>query len=274
MTKSSHLRVAPTAYSVARSRALSDIPFAKEIAQWMGKELGDEERIVYDAYEPKQVVTLEARYKLIDKLILQHNPTQVLELACGLLPRGYLFSKQGITYVETDLKDMVLLKQKMYRAVFPALPKNLFLEEANALSKRDLSRVAKHFDKKKSLIIMHEGLLRYLNFKEKTLVAKNIHSLLEEFGGVWITSDITLKKMLPAKTLKKIKERIGMDVSQNAFSNIREAQTFFENLGFEIKVHCRTEIQSELSTPKLLHLNKQEVKRMLEYYVVEMSVKH
>lgn len=268
---SSFSRVAPTAYSVARSRALSDIPFAKEIVKWMEKELSGEKRIVSDAYEPKRVVTIEARYKLLDKLILENNKGQVLELACGLLPRGYLFSKQGITYVETDLANLVNLKKKMYKKIFPKLSLKLFLEKANALSKKDLLSACRHFEDK-PLIITHEGLLRYLTFDEKRIVALNIHFLLEKFGGKWITCDITLKKMLPSSTLKNIKERIGMDVSKNAFRNVTHAKKFFTSLGFKVKVHSGREILNELSTPKVLGLTAKETKRMLYFYVFEMTV--
>jgi hypothetical protein len=160
----------------------------------------------------------------------------------------------------------------MYKEVFPALPKTLFLKKANALVKKDLVKATRHFEKI-PIIVTHEGLLRYLNFNEKTKVAKNIHSPLEEFGGVWITCDITLAKMLPKSTLKKIKDRIGLDVSKNAFRNVTCAKKFFKQLGFEIKVHSLKEIQNELVTPKVFKLTKNQTKRMLDFYVFEMRVK-
>jgi len=273
MVKRSHTRVAPTAYSVARSRALSDIPFAPEIAKWLEKDLRDKKRIVSDAFKPKQVVTIEARYKLLDKLVLENCSGQVLELAAGLLPRGYLFSKKGITYVETDLANLATQKKRMYKSIFPKLPNTLFLEKADATKRKDLTRVARHFDKKKPLVVTHEGLLRYLTFEEKALVAKNIHLLLEEFGGVWITCDITLKKMLPKSTLRKIKKRIGMDVSKNAFKSVKHAKRFFSELGFSVVVHSPAEIQSELVTPKLFKLDEQKVSKMLNFVVFEMWAK-
>jgi O-methyltransferase involved in polyketide biosynthesis len=197
----------------------------------------------------------------------------MLELACGLLPRAYLFAKNKTTYVETDLENLVKQKKRMYKSVFPKLPKTLFLEKANALDKKELFRAARHFSKKKPIVVTHEGLLRYLNFGEKTLVAKNIHALLEEYGGVWITCDITLARMLPKQTLKKIKDRIGMDLSKNAFRNEKHAKKFFEGLGFNVKIHKLKEIQGELSTPKLLGVEKQKVAKMLDFFVFEMKIK-
>jgi O-methyltransferase involved in polyketide biosynthesis len=266
---SNFFRVASTAYSVARSRALSDIPFAKEISEWMEKELG-ENKIVSDAFKPKRVVTIEARYKLLNKLILQHNKGQVLELASGLLPRGYLLSKKGITYVETDLANLVSLKKRMYKSIFLKTSSNLFLEKANALSKKELLFACRHFTSK-PLIITHEGLLRYLTFNEKRIVASNIHFLLEKYGGKWITCDITLARFLPPFALKKIKDRIGMDVSRNAFRNVTHAKKFFTSLGFKVKVHRSKEILFELSTPAVLGLTAKETKLMLDFYVFEMT---
>jgi len=53
-------------------------------------------------------------------------------------------------------------------------------------------------------------LLRYLTKDEKAIVAKNIYKILEEFGGVWITSDISLKRIfsMENKLMKDHVEKI------------------------------------------------------------------
>jgi hypothetical protein len=93
MVSLAHVRVAPTAYSVARSRALSDIPFSKEIAIWLEKEIGDPKRIVSDAYKPRRVITIEARYKLIDKLIKKIILVKCLNLLVGYFQEGIFLLK-------------------------------------------------------------------------------------------------------------------------------------------------------------------------------------
>jgi O-methyltransferase involved in polyketide biosynthesis len=268
--------IIPTAFSVARSRAFSDIPFSKETATWL------EEKV--KLFDPKvsgraigKAVTLEARYKLINKILLQHNNPQILELACGLLPRGYVFAKEGVTYVETDLADMVALKKNLYKEVYPKLPKNLFLKTANALNMEELTKVTSVFDAK-PISVTHEGLLRYLNFEEKEKVAKNVHSLLGKYGGVWVTCDITLIESMLAEdkknhSLARTKQMTGMDVTKNAFRDLAHAKNFFEELGFNVKVHSLSEIKDELITPKKLMTTKEELEKDLSWVVVEMTLK-
>jgi O-methyltransferase involved in polyketide biosynthesis len=264
--------IGPTAYSVARSRALSDIPLAKEIADWAT------EKVVFrkdnpDSVLPRKVLNIEARYKLIDKVISKYNPVQILELASGLLPRGYLFAKKGVTFVETDLPEMMEIKKRMLNELSLKIPPTLFLEKANALDLKALENACKHFDSTKPIAIINEGLLRYLNFEEKTIVAQNVHSLLERFGGVWVTSDITLAKRFTPEKLAKIKNQIGMDVTPNLFKDLKHAKKFFTDLGFKIKIHPFKEIYPELVSHKGKEISAAELKYALGWYVVEMRVK-
>ncbi|MEK6958853.1 MAG: hypothetical protein AABW59_02290 [archaeon] len=64
-----------------------------------------------------------------------------------------------------------------------------------------------------------------------------------------------------------------MDVSKNAFRNVKHAKQFFEELGFKVTVHSPKEIQDELVTPKLFKLSKQKAVKMLDFVVFEMRAK-
>jgi len=266
-----YTNISPTAYSVARSRAQTNIPLSKEIADWAM------EHVVLrkdnpDAYLVRRVLNVEARYKLIDKVISSHNPTQILELASGLLPRGYLFASKGVTFVETDLPEMMENKKRMFNDLSLKSPQKLFLEKANALNLKELESACKHFSEKEPLVIINEGLLRYLNFEEKTIVAQNVHSLLERYGGVWITSDITLAKRFTPEGIAKIKNNIGLDITPNLFKDLKHAKKFFTDLGFKIKLHPFKEILPELTSHKGKELSAAELKYALAWYVVEMKV--
>jgi O-methyltransferase involved in polyketide biosynthesis len=131
------------------------------------------------------------------------------------------------------------------------------------LNLSDLNQATKHFDKK-PITIVNEGLLRYLSFEEKTIVAKNIHHLLKRFGGVWITPDITLKKVLHEMGKEhnyKVSLITGINVDDNRFENEEAARTFFENLGFSIERHSFMEVWDELVSPKNLGMSDEEAKR-------------
>ena len=68
------------------------------------------------------------RHHLIDArleaLIEQHPDLQVVEIACGLSPRGCRFRQRfpSITYVEADLPDMADRKRRLLAALGRASP--------------------------------------------------------------------------------------------------------------------------------------------------------
>lgn len=131
-----------------------------------------------------------------------------------------------------------------------------------------------YFDKTKPLVITNEGLLRYLTKDEKAKVAQNIHKVLEEFNGVWVTSDISLRKIFSKENevmkdhVEKISKLTGKDIFSNRFETEEEAKDFFENLGFSIERHSFMEVYDDLTSPKTLHLSEQQVKDVVEDAVV------
>lgn len=84
--------IGPTAWRVAYSRTLSDIPYSKEIFEELDavvKPSNEAEReYMGHARASHLAPQFEARYKLIDDMIEQNGTKQVLELASGLAPRG------------------------------------------------------------------------------------------------------------------------------------------------------------------------------------------
>ncbi|MDD5147894.1 MAG: pyridoxal-phosphate dependent enzyme [Candidatus ainarchaeum sp.] len=272
----SHELISLTALAVANSRAFSDIPYAQEILAAAKKiEKTKEQPDSAKFFGFKEVApSYEARYKLVNKLLLESRQEQVLEIAAGLSPRGiYLASQIPIKYVEMDLPGLISTKRRILEKVRKDLPPNFHLESGNALDLKDLEAAARNFDKNKEIAIVNEGLLRYLNFDEKSVVAKNVHSLLSTFGGVWITPDITLKKGLAKENksisiIKNTKKAIGIDINQNAFENQDEAKEFFERLGFNVEVHSFLEVENELVSPAKLKISKEKVREMIGQWVV------
>lgn len=266
-------RIGPTAWMVARRRAFTDIPYSQEI--FAALEEYRVERGIPDIPEelktPELTPQFEARYKLVNRLLREYKTQQLLELASGLAPRGLEFSEDpDVTVVEVDLPEVMTQKQEIASTILAAksgLPRpNLHLEAGNALNHDDLVRAAKHLDPNKPLSVTNEGLLRYLDFDEKAAVAKNVHELLERFGGgIWVTPDITLRKVMERENdiAKKQNERVkkitGIDIDQNRFDNVDQARTFFENLGFTIERHNFMEVVDELVSPQRLGIQRSEV---------------
>lgn len=221
---------------------------------------------------------IEARYKLIDKLLLESNVQQVIELAAGVLPRGLLLSKQGFVYVETELPKVLKIKKEVLKKLGVGIPKSLHFVQVNALSSKELNSATKYLIKGKPVAIIHEGLLRYLSFEQKAIVANNIHSVLSKYGGVWITCDITLiegmKKELSSTGIEQVKKVTGVNIEKNAFESVKEAKTFFEKLGFDVEVHYLKEMIGDLHSPKDLNLSKEETIKILgEWVTFRMKLK-
>jgi len=264
-------KVGPTAWGIAYRRANCDIPFAKDILDELVKVMTPEEKEKMESLvsEKDQALTpqFEARYKLLNRLLKQENVSQVLELAAGVAPRGLEMTEDSaVTYVEVDLPGTSQQKKTILDALVPqgTPPRpHFFLEQGDALSQADLERATVHFSAQKPLAVVHEGLMRYLNFEQKAQVAKNIKALLETYGGVYITPDITLKVFIDERVQKIFSNMIGMDANANAFENVEAAEKFFGDLGFTVEQHPFAEIKDELVSPQKLRLSEEQVQNAI-----------
>ena len=79
--------ISPTAILTSYPRTFTDIPYEKEIYNWLNKNCNKDVNL-----NKLLAPEIEARYKLIDKLINKSNINQVLELAAGYSSRGLIYS--------------------------------------------------------------------------------------------------------------------------------------------------------------------------------------
>ncbi len=275
-----HDVISPTAISTAYRRVSTDIPYSAEVFKSLeeifvrsGGSISAKEII------PKEgTFALEARFKLISRVLAESKISQVLELASGFGTRGLSLAQTGMNYVETDLPSVVERKIAVFSSITKKLPPSLHLENGDALSLADLESATKYFSKDKEIAVIHEGLLRYLNFEEKAKVARNVNALLSAFGGVWITPDITLKEGVKTEdkysVIANTKNATGIDITRNWFDDIAHAKRFFEELGFDVKIHPMLEIEKELVSPLKLGADRETVRKMISPWAVfEMRIK-
>jgi len=276
--KSSHERVSVTAWRVAYRRTLSDIPFSVEVFDELQKimrrtrsaaELRELDQIV----QPDITPIFEARFKLVNRLLKEQNAWQILEIAAGFSPRSLAMARDpSVEYSEMDLPSLVSEKRSIFeelikQAKIPRYP-NVHLNAGNALVMGDLLAAVKPF-RKEPIAVVNEGLLRYLTFEEKTIMARNVQELLRLFGGAWITPDLSLRPQsafgLSGESRREqfahIERITGIDVAKNYFENEDAARAFFEDLGFRIERHGFMEIADELVSPRRLHLSNEQVEK-------------
>ena len=265
-------RIGPTAWGIAYRRTFFDIPHSREIFHELQRimeppeltpELEDERASAHD-------LQFEARFRLVSRLLKEKGADQVLEIASGFSPRGLILAQDpSITYVELDLQGILRAKrdivEKLVQQSKVRRQSNLHFWEGNALAVQDLQGAARIF-RDRPIAVIHEGLLRYLSFQEKALMAENIHRLLERFGGVWITPDISVRKKGFSVADEKTKEQnlreqrmTGIDLTKNRFDSEEAAFRFFEGLGFRVERHSFMEVADELVLPQRLNLSREQV---------------
>src|SRR3954452_5345438 len=112
---------------------------------------------------------LIARHVVIDALleeaIAEGRVGQVLEVACGMSPRGWRFTERhaDLVYVEADLPDMAAVKRRALERI--GRPERHRVVELDALAPDgplSLGAVAASLDPDQGLAIITEGLLSYL----------------------------------------------------------------------------------------------------------------
>lgn len=140
--------------------------------------------------------TLLQRHYLIDrelkKQLALHPQTQVLEIACGLSPRGHRFSREypGLVYVEADLPGMVARKRALL-ASLGSLDERHRITVCNILEDGTDSLenvIAREFDATRPLVVITEGLVNYFELPLISRVWQRLATALAPFpAGLYLT---------------------------------------------------------------------------------------
>ncbi len=143
--------------------------------------------------------TLLQRHFLIDReletLIATHPDLQILEIACGLSPRGHRFTQKhrGIHYVEADLPGMVARKQPLLASLH-SLSDAHRIVRCNILEKGSDDSlenvIAREFDPKRPLIIITEGLVNYFDLTTISAVWQRMAAALHSFPLAGYITDV------------------------------------------------------------------------------------
>ena len=169
-----------------------------------------EGRILFESVRPMMVASramggaslenyLLTRHRAIDALLAraieEHGISQVIEVACGLSPRGWRFARrygERITYVEADLPEMARRKRDALRRMGSLGPEHR-VEEIDAL--RDagpgsLVALAGELRPRDGLIIITEGLLGYLSGDQMHALWRRLAAVLHAFAAGRYVSDL------------------------------------------------------------------------------------
>ncbi|MFW9873941.1 MAG: hypothetical protein ACFFG0_12615 [Candidatus Thorarchaeota archaeon] len=255
--------ISPSAKSLLLTKALTNIPFARDAAGliWGVKAIEDTMKKLSSIGFLMRLIHFEKRYSSIDKALIEIGINNILELSSGFSFRGLSMCKDpSVQYIDTDLPEIIESKKQIVREFtkklcnYPA--DNLFLHALNVLDKNAFTETINHFPKG-PLAIVNEGLLMYLNEEQKQKVCTIIYDLLRKRGGYWITADIYIKKETQKIIANGFYDEKGKrfltehQVEENKFENFEAAKAFFKEFGFDI--YKKIEIPSkQLSSIKFL----------------------
>jgi len=234
--------ISPSALSLLVMKSRSSIPFAKEAAHLLWGDSIPEELVhaLTDENARRRLGHFERRYGSLDRLLEQAACPNVLEIGSGLSFRGLELARTSLThYVDTDLPALVSLKADLVAKLHPGpLLGSLHVRALDALD-GDAFRSTVDAMPDGPLAIANEGLLVYLDRREKARLAANVHAALRERGGLWLTADVYLKNRGgSAPTVGYGRSRAFIDahrVEQNKFDDWAGAQRFFHEAGFEVR---------------------------------------
>jgi O-methyltransferase involved in polyketide biosynthesis len=171
-----------------------------------------EGRVLYEALRPAMAASaalggplleryLLARHRQIDRrleaAITAGTVSQVIEVACGLSPRGWRFSRihgDRITYLEADLPAMAARKRRALERI-GSLGDHHRVVEIDALADTgavSLGTLAAGLEPERGTAIITEGLLGYLDSRSVAAVWRRFAAALHGFPAGLYLSDLHL----------------------------------------------------------------------------------
>jgi O-methyltransferase involved in polyketide biosynthesis len=179
---------------------------------------------------------LLARHLVIDALLEEAieagTVTQVLEVACGLSPRGWRFTERhpDLVYVEADLPDMAAEKRAALERI--GRPPTHRVIELDALA--DEMPIGE-FDRSGGLAVITEGLLSYLPRDAVLTLWERFAGLIGAFpGGVYL-SDLHVDEDVFAPLARAFEAALSVFVQSRVsvhFDTAEEAERALLDAGF------------------------------------------
>jgi O-methyltransferase involved in polyketide biosynthesis len=158
---------------------------------------------------------LLARHRIIDSILgdlIRGGISQVVEVACGMSPRGWRFTEQfgdRLTYVEADLPDMARRKRDALGRMESLTDRHLVvsMDVLQEGGQGSLEALVETLDPAAGLAIISEGLLTYLDDDTVDALWARLAAALGRFDRSVYLSDLRFARegrRLPERTFDVI----------------------------------------------------------------------
>ena len=233
-------------------------------------------------------VIIEMRFETTENYFKRSGFQQLMDLPCGYTSRGLRLAGNGFKYYGCDLP--VVIDELM-----PAVTNFISNDELKLIHYSSVD--ATNYDSLRSalkdaegeILITTEGLLMYFTQSELEEVFRNIHRLLKEFGGRWITLDRLLSvktdeiqkvilENFPESSNDVIRELLSVEsveIPDNVMFADDEARTrkFINDMGFDlalepVKNYLPQKLHSLEELPKEHQRAIREILEGMCYYVM------
>jgi O-methyltransferase involved in polyketide biosynthesis len=231
-----------------------------------------EGRALFEALRPMMIASralgggslehyLLARHLAIDALLTQaieaDGVTQVIEVAAGLSPRGWRFSRRygdRITYIEADLPDMARRKRRALERMGSLGPSHR-VAEVDALREagpESLAALAAELRTDTGLVIITEGLLGYLPGEQVQDLWRRFALVLGGFASGRYVSDLHIGEAQTAQ-VRVFRALLAAFVRGQVYlhwGSAAEARAALVAAGFaEAQVHRATSLAPQARGP-------------------------
>jgi O-methyltransferase involved in polyketide biosynthesis len=256
-------RISPTAHYTGYTwvaHGLSHPAFATATGRFVYRALAPINRAMAAAGQANLDGYLLARHHLIDALLRQGITDgrigQVIEVACGLSPRGYRFAREygdRITYIEADLPAMATRKRALLDRVGAGGPHHRVVPidatvDAGPLS---LAAITRELDPARGLAILSEGLLMYFGQPAVTGMWRRFAGALGGFRHGLYLADLHLGQ--DARRLERVfADLLGVLVRGKVHFHFADAAAAIAELaaaGFAAAALRSPELHQDLTGP-------------------------
>lgn len=141
--------------------------------------------------ELPQAILQEARYEFLNRIIRESNCKNIVDIACGFSPRGYIMAKEGYHYRGIDLEASVNALSGIAAELSKEGLKGSLSYAACDLTNPDALMHTLE-DIEGEILIVCEGLMMYLKPYEGRSLFEGLNRVLTVHGGRFVTPDFEI----------------------------------------------------------------------------------
>lgn len=159
--------------------------------------------------EIPQAILQNTRYEFINRFIREKGCKNVIDVACGFSPRGYLLAQEGYNYLGIDLEVSVGALSAIAEQLTTPDMKGCFRYKACDITNPDrFSAIVSEIEGE--VLIVCEGLMMYLQEFETRSFCAGLERILRKHGGCFITPDYITTDLYMAAHIAYLGQEEGM----------------------------------------------------------------